>query len=110
VFAALVGMGFFYRRRPELHMRLVVVSTITILPPAIARWPWAWVAHHPLRFFGVADLILLACVLYDILRTHRLNPVYLWGGSFSFLSHPFRLEFGQTQAWMAFARWITGIR
>ena len=110
IFAVLVAMAFFYRRRPEIHKRLMVVSTIAILPPGIARWPWMWVAHHPLRFFGVADLILLTCVLYDVVRTRRFNPVYLWGGSLLALSHPLRLELAHTQVWMTFARWITGVR
>lgn len=109
IFALTIALAFFYRHRPEIHKRLIVVSTITILPPGIARWPWTWVAHHPLRFFGVADLILLVCVIFDIVRTRRLHPVYLWGGSFLVLSHPLRLEFAHTQIWLAIARWMTGV-
>ena len=109
-FAVLVTLALFYRRRPEIHKRLMVVSTIAILPPGIARWPWMWVAHYPARFFGVADLILLACVAYDVVRTRRLHPAYLWGGSLLALSHRVQLQLGHTQVWLAFARWITGVR
>jgi len=109
VFSALVGAGFYFRRRPELHKRLMLVATIAILPPGIARWPVPWNVHTPLIFFGVADLILIGCVIYDYVKTRRLNPAYLWGGLLLIASHPLRLMLAGTAAWITFAHWITGV-
>jgi len=109
VFSTLVGAGFYFRRCPELHKRLMLVATIAILPPGIARWPVPWNVHTPLIFFGVADLILIGCVIYDYVKTRRLNAAYLWGGLLLIASHPLRLMLAGTAAWMTFAHWITGV-
>src|SRR5207237_8489703 len=39
VFSILVGAGFYYRRRPDVHKRLMLLATISILAAAIARLP-----------------------------------------------------------------------
>jgi len=110
VFSTLVAAGFYYRRRPELHKRLMLIATLAILPPGIARWPILdSVIHTPFIFFGVADLILLGCIAYDVAKTRRLNPAYLWGGLLLIASHPLRLLLAGTTAWMTFAHWITGV-
>ena len=109
VFSTLVTAGMYYRRRPELHKRLMLVATIAILAPGIARWPLAGVAHTPLTFFGIVDVILLGCIAYDVVKTRRLNPAYLWGGLLLIASHPLRLMLAGTAVWMKFAHWITGV-
>lgn len=109
VFAILVGAALYYRRRPEFHKRLMLVATITLLPPGVARWPLAFLPKGPLLFFGFPDLVLLACIIYDYVRTRRLNPAFLLGGLLLIASHPLRLMFSGTAAWMSFAHWITGV-
>ncbi len=109
VFATLVAAGFYYRRRPELHKRLMLVATIAILPAGIARWPLSLVAHQSLRFFAATDLILLGCIAYDYFKTRRLSPAYFWGGLLLVASHPLRLMLAHTATWMTFAHWITGV-
>ena len=37
VFPILVGAGFYFRRRPDVHKRLMLLATISILAAAIAR-------------------------------------------------------------------------
>jgi hypothetical protein len=107
VFSTLVAAAFWYRKRPELHKRLMLVATIAILPPGLARWPFR--PHGPLMFFGIADLILICCFTYDYLKTRRFSPAYLWGGLLLIASHPLRLLLSGTTAWMTFAHWITGV-
>lgn len=108
IFAIVVAAGFYYRRRADIHKRLMVVATIAILPPAIARLHVAFLrAHGPLAFFGLADLFLLACILYDTIRHRRLHPAYVWAGLLLIASHPLRLLIGGTASWLAFAHWLT---
>src|SRR5262249_35664001 len=38
-FPVLVGAGFYYRRRPDIHKRLMILATIGISSAAIARLP-----------------------------------------------------------------------
>jgi uncharacterized membrane protein YozB (DUF420 family) len=109
VFAILVGAALFYRRRPQLHKRLMLVAVIAILPPGVARWPFHFLPRSPLLFFGFPDLVLIGCILYDFVKTRRLSPAFLWGGLLLIASHPLRLMFSGTAAWMSFAHWITGV-
>lgn len=109
VFSFLVGAAFLLRRRPELHKRLMVVATIGLLTAAIARLPFAFIlANGPLAFFGLTDLVLLACVLFDVGAHRRVHPAYAWGGLFLVISQPLRLIVAGTGAWQTFARWVTG--
>jgi hypothetical protein len=108
VFAILVAAAFLYRRQPETHKRLMLVATIALLDAAIGRLPFAFILKNgPLAFFGLADLILLACILYDLVTRRRLHPAYLWGGILLIVSQPLRLLIGGTSAWLAFAHWLT---
>ena len=108
VFAILVAAGLYYRRQSQTHKRLMLLATIAILPPAMARLPFAFIlATGPLAFFGLADLVLLACIFYDVVAHRRLHPAYLWGGLLLVVSQPLRLAVGGTGAWLAFAHWLT---
>jgi hypothetical protein len=108
VFSILVAAGFYYRRQAETHKRLMLLATIAILDAGIGRPPFAFIAAiGPPAFFGLADLILLACIFYDIDVHRRLHPAYLWGGFVLVASQPIRLAVGRTGAWLAFANWLT---
>jgi hypothetical protein len=108
MFSILVAAGFYYRRQSETHKRLMLLATIAILAPAIARLPFAFIlANGPLAFFGLTDLVLLACIFYDIVSRRGLHPAYLWGGLLLVTSQPLRLAVGSTQAWLAFANSLT---
>lgn len=108
VFAILVAAALHFRRRPDVHKRLMVVATISILPPAFARIPLGFIAATvPVSAFALGAMTLIACVLYDVAVQRRLHRAYLWGGLLFVLSLPLRLLIAGTPAWMAFARWLT---
>ena len=108
VFASLVGAGFYFRRRGEVHKRLMLLATIAILPAATARLPFAFIQQvGPLAFFGLADLFIVACLVYDLATRGRFHRATVWGGLIIVVSHPLRLVIGNTQAWLSFATWLT---
>ena len=108
VFASLVGAGFYFRRRGDVHKRLMLLATISILPAATARLPFAFIQQvGPLAFFGLADLFIVACLLYDLVARGRIHRATIWGGLVIVVSHPLRLVIGNTTAWLAFATWLT---
>jgi hypothetical protein len=106
VFSALVGAGLWLRRRSEAHRRLMLLATISLLSPAIGRLPWV-VTAGPLVFFGLNDLFLIACLLYDHRARGRVHPAFAWGALFLVASQPLRLAIGNTETWLALAKWIT---
>jgi hypothetical protein len=108
VFAMLVGAGFYFRRRTDVHKRLMLLATISILPAATARLPFAFIQQvGPMAFFGLADLFIIACLIYDLAARGRVHRATVWGGLLIVISHPLRLIIGNTQGWLAFAAWLT---
>ena len=107
VFSSLVSAGFYFRRRADVHKRLMVLATISLLAAAIARLPFGILKAGPPAFFGLTDLFIVACVLYDLITRGRLHRATVWGGLFIILSQPLRLMISGTSAWMAFATWLT---
>lgn len=108
VFALLVGAGFYFRRRADAHKRLMLLAMISILPAAVARLPFAFIQQvGPLAFFGLSDLFIVPCLLYDLATRGRLHRATVLGGLLLVVSHPLRLMVGRTQAWLAFAAWLT---
>ena len=107
VFAVLISAGFYYRRRPDVHKRLMLLATISILAAAIARLPFAIMQAGPPAFFGFTDIFILVCVLYDLITLRRIHRATALAGLLIILSQPLRLMLGGTHAWLSFAGWLT---
>ena len=107
VFAILVGAAFYFRRKPDVHKRLMLLATISILGAAIARLPFAFLQAGPPAFFGATDLFIVACLVYDLVSRGRIHRATALGGLLIVASQPLRLWLGTTDAWMAFAAWLT---
>lgn len=106
-FGPLVLGGVLTRHKAETHKRLMLLSVISIMDAAIARLPGMF-ALGPMAFYGLADLFIVAGVVYDLVTRGRVHPVWLWGGSLVILSQPLRLMLAQTPQWAAFVAAITG--
>jgi len=103
-FAILISTALYYRKRLDIHKRLMLVAAINITVPAIARIPLSFIINGgPLVFFGVADFILLSFVAFDTIRHKRLHPAFLWGALFVILFQPLRIVLAGTHAWISFA-------
>jgi len=107
VFAVLVGAGFYFRRRADIHKRLMLLATISILSAAIARLPFEFLKAGPPAFFALNDLFIVACLVYDLVARGRVHRATAWGGLLIVASQPLRLWFGGTSVWLAFAAWLT---
>jgi uncharacterized membrane protein YozB (DUF420 family) len=106
VFAILVGAGLAQRRRSETHKRLMLLATIAIVTPAIARMRWMGLGGPPVAIGGTC-LFVVACLMYDRVAHGRVHPAFLWGGLFVMVALPARFALGQADAWLAVARWMT---
>jgi len=103
-FAILVGTALYYRKRLDIHKRLMLVAAINITVPAIARIPVGFIANGgALVFFGLADLILLGFLAFDTIRHKRVHPALLWGTVFVIVFQPLRIILAGTHAWTSFA-------
>ena len=108
VFGTLVGAGLGLRRQRETHRRLMLLSCVGILAAAIARIPLDVIAKAgPLAYFGLTDLAIIGCAIWDRSRHGRFHPAFLWGGAFVIVSHWSRLALSGTTLWMNLAIWLT---
>lgn len=107
VFGILVGTALYFRRRIEIHKRLMLLAALSLLDAAIARIPLHFIeTGGSLAFFGLTDLLVLACILFDTARNRRLHPVFLWATPLIIVSQPLRIMLGNTDAWMRLANWL----
>jgi hypothetical protein len=108
MFALLLGGAIYYRKRSADHKRLMLLTAINFVPPAIARIPIAPLqALGPLWFFGLPTVVALYCVGLDARRHGKLNSVFLVGTIALIASYFVRLALMNTAAWMAAAQWLT---
>jgi hypothetical protein len=105
VFSAFVTAGLWYRRRPEVHKRLMLLGTVGgLMWPAITRMPY--VAGRPILMFALLTILVLASAVRDLLVRTRVHPVSLWGGLLILAAFPIRVAIGLTSAWHGFAAWL----
>ncbi len=108
VFAILIGAAFYFRNRVDIHKRLMLLATITLMPAAVARLPLAFFEQGgPWVFFGISDLFIVPLLIFDFVTRGRPHRATIFGGALLVISHPLRIVVGTTHAWLAFAAWIT---
>lgn len=108
MFAIFFAAAIYYRKQAANHKRLMLLTAINFLPPAIARIPVdSLQLLGPLWFFGFPAAVVIIALVYDTWRNGKLNKIFLIGGILLIVSYPIRMIVGFTDAWMAFAGWLT---
>jgi hypothetical protein len=103
-FSVFSAAGILLRRRKETHRTFMLLAMVSLLPPAISRWPIA--VTHPAIIPAVVLAFVAAIAVRDRLVWNRFRAVSVWGGLALALSLPLRLAVSQTATWHAFARWL----
>jgi hypothetical protein len=111
-FTILVGAAFWYRRRPEIHKRLMLLATIgTLMPAPLAHF----IGHTPqLRAHPASILVPIAVLLslsaiHDRVAKGRVHPISLWVALALFVWSNLRAAvIGPSAAWHQFAGWLIG--
>jgi hypothetical protein len=106
-FGILVAAGIHNRGRSETHKRLMLLATIALLTPALARFRNLDLPGGPPMAIGGTCLFVLACMGYDRGAHGKVHPAFLWGGLFLMISLPLRFAIGRTDAWRSIAVWLT---
>jgi len=104
LFAVFVTLGFYFRRKPQMHKRLMLLATLNLVPAALIRLPLG-----PARIPFAALMItgfLLAGPIHDWRLHRRIHPVFVWGGLVTFISGPLRPLIGNTVLWHRIAGWL----
>jgi uncharacterized membrane protein YozB (DUF420 family) len=78
IFAVLVTAAVAYRRRPDMHKRLMLFATIILLPAPLAHLIGhsPWLAALPAPIIGIPIFVLLAAaVAREFLTLRRVHPL-----------------------------------
>jgi hypothetical protein len=118
-FAALVGVALLNVRRPEVHRRLMLIATVSILNAAVGRLfrlaigapPVSTTVAPPPVVFTLmpgllTDLLLVPALIHDKVRLGRIHRTYWIGGAALLASQLLRPVIGNSDAWQAFAGWL----
>ena len=110
-FGVLAGAAFWYRRRPAVHKRLMLLALLGGLTPtpvshivgnSTTLQPWTDVIF-PLSF----AVFLAIGPIYDRISEGRVHPVSLWGGLAVFAwNAAFNVAIIPSAAWHRFAHWL----
>lgn len=107
LFAGFLWAGYHWRKSAEAHKRLMLLATIDVIGPAIARM--ALHASSPVfnqnfpmwAYAGMMLFMAVACV-YDVATRRRPHQAYIWGALVLTVSGPVRFTLGETSAWLSF--------
>jgi hypothetical protein len=104
-FAGLAGVGIGQRRRSETHKRLMLLATIAILTPALARFRYYGFGGPPVAIGGTLAM-MAACLVYDRRAHGRVHPAFRWGAVFLTATLIGRFAFAWTDGWRAVGAWL----
>jgi hypothetical protein len=108
MFAIFFGSAIYFRKQPAEHKRLILLTAINFVPPAIARISVPSLqALGPLWFFGFPAVLALIALGVDSYRNRQFNKVFLTGTLLLIVSFVARLALMGTGTWMRFAAWLT---
>lgn len=109
-FATLVAAAIFWRRRSDVHKRLMLLATVGSMMGA----PLAHLLGYAAATRAVPPLIVpllgslyFSNAIYDRLAHGRIHPVSLWGGVSLFaLANVRAIIIGPSETWHRFASWL----
>jgi hypothetical protein len=111
IFAALVTVAIVYRRRPELHKRLMLLAMIAIIWPAFFRFRHYFpsVAHPEFVFgFVLPQSMILLAMLWEKLTLGRVHAVYLTVGLALVAENFAEYYLFDSSGWRVLANWLAG--
>ena len=96
VFWFLVCTALFLRRRGEFHKRLMLLASLSLLAPPLARL----VGDEAAVWLGYG--LLLIPMAIDTWRHRRLHPAFGWGAALIVLSSRIALHYAAQPRWIEF--------
>jgi len=113
-FGILVAAGWWYRRRPEIHKRLMLVAllSLTSVPLlhlagyVIGRWPDLFGPASVAPF--AANLLLFAGAVHDKITRGRIHPISVWVPLTLIAVMQFSSAVALSAPWRQFSTWLAG--
>ena len=106
-FAIPFFMGAWWRKKPEIHRRLMLLATCTLTFAALSRVPALGDSGAPV----ITDMLLIIAAVADWLGRRRVHRVYAIGipAEIGFQVLSSYLARAAPPAWMVIARFLLGV-
>ncbi len=111
VFAPFLAAAWVYRRKPELHKRLIVVATTVLLIAPVHRMHW-FLGGPPAPDVAVLAIWLLPIyvgMIYDGVTRRIVHPVYVLGILAILFMKYWRVHIMRSDAWRSTADWAVAL-
>ncbi|RPI63043.1 MAG: hypothetical protein EHM50_02945 [Lysobacterales bacterium] len=109
-FAPLFAAAVYYRRKPELHKRLMVVATTSLLVAAAVRMPFLGQPRNMLLLHSIWTAPILLAMAHDFLRQRRVHPVYALGLVLLLIQGPaVRVYIRASDEWRSLSGWLASL-
>jgi hypothetical membrane protein len=80
LFATMVALAIRFRNKPDVHKRLILIASIAITAPALARWPGAE-SFVPISVIGPQLVMIAAIMVHDVITRRRIHRATGWGAA-----------------------------
>lgn len=120
LFGGLFAAAIINATKPEVHKRLMLMTTVSMLQAGIGRWFLLFLA--PPRVAGapllqppvivtigpaiVNDLLIVAAMLYDRKTRGKVHPAYWWSAAAVVAVQVIRVPLSTTSVWMRTTDWL----
>lgn len=105
IFAAFFVPAILYRRKPEIHKRLMMVAATNLIVAAVFRAVGLATPILHLAFVLLWLSPIFIAMIYDFRRKRLVHPVYVTGAMVLTVSS-FRGIAASTDLWLAFTQWL----
>lgn len=104
-YTLLLGAAFHWRRRPDLHKRLMCLGMVALLTAPFGR-----LAELPLMLQHVIGpgLVIVALAAWDLYAYRGVHPVTRWLGPALLAWELLPNLYMESEAWLRIARWLVG--
>lgn len=77
-FGTFVALAIVWRRRPDIHKRLMLMTIACMLPSVLSRLPVSFMSNSVI-LLG-CDAFVVGCIAIDAVRNRRIHPAFAWAG------------------------------
>jgi hypothetical protein len=122
LFAVLFVVAIVNVKKPDIHKRVMLVATVSLLQAGVGRWFFLFLAPpRPVGLAGpvspppvlvtvmpglVADLLIVAAMMHDRRTRGRVHPAYWIAGAAVLAVQVLRVPLSTTASWAHLADWL----
>jgi|SRR5579862_202314 hypothetical protein len=106
VFSILVTWAFLARRNPPEHKRLMILSMVPLLGPALARWPLPFLFSPIVLFYILWDFAIICLIVFDLITLKKIHRATIAGALLMVAMQFLIMPIGHSAWWHHLVMWV----